>query len=88
VKFSRQLPEAQLGFPAVMSEYLEHVRRDGFENTMLIMPKRQGDQSTPDWNTTYANAVLREVCNPGAERLPGTRLHLGDRIMVRDNMEV
>jgi exodeoxyribonuclease V alpha subunit len=88
VRFSRGLPQAAEGFDSVMREYLAHVQRDGFEKTMLIMPKRQGDRDEPGWNTTFANAVLREVCNPGAERLPGTLLHLGDRIIVRKNMDV
>lgn len=88
VKFSHGLPEAASGFPAVMQEYLEHVARDGIEKTYLVMPLRKGDRETPGWNTTYANHVLRQTCNPHGERLPGTTLHLGDRVVVRENMKI
>ena len=82
----RPLPDAVVGFPGVMQAYLESVQKYGVESTAMIMPKRQGNRNEPDWNITYANAVLREVCNPHAIKLPGTMLHLGDRVILRENM--
>lgn len=88
VRFSHGLPEPEIGFPKVMQEYLECVQRDGVENTILVMPKRKGDRDTTGWNTTFSNQVLRQTCNPHGEKLPGTTLHLGDRIIVRENMKI
>lgn len=82
------LPSATVGFAAVKQQYLECVMRDGIENTLLVMPKRQGDKTVPDWNTTYANAVLRDVLNPRGAKLPGTTLALGDRILIRQNLKI
>lgn len=88
VKFSHGLPDPAEGFPEVMSEYLGRIAKDGFENTFLVMPIRKGDRETPGWNTTYANHVLRQTCNPYGQKIPGTSLFLGDRIMVRENMTI
>lgn len=88
VKFSHGLAEPAVGFPGVMQAYLDKVNADGFENTMFIIPKRQGDRETPGWNTTYANHVLRAACNPNGERLPGTTLFVGDRIILRENLDI
>lgn len=88
VKFSHGLPEAAIGFPAVMQEYLDRVAADGIEKTFLVMPLRKGDRETPGWNATYANHVLRQTCNPQGERLPGSILHLGDRVVIRENMQI
>lgn len=88
VKLSHSLPEATIGFPEVMQEYLGKVAKDGFEGTSLIMPIRKGERETPGWNATYANHVLRKVCNPHGQKLAGTQLHLGDRIIVRNNMQI
>ena len=88
VKFSHGLPEPEIGFPSVMQEYLALVQQDGIENTLLLMPKRKGDRETPGWNATYANHVLREVLNPNGEKIPGTSLFLGDRIIIRENLKI
>lgn len=88
VSFSGQLGEARDDFHAVMSIYLDAVRRRGFDKVMLMMSRRQGEPATPGWNTTYANAVLRNVCNPSAAKVPGTAYHVGDRIIIRANMEI
>ena len=82
------LPDPKIGFPLVMADYLECVERAGVENTLLVMPKRQGDRLVAGWNTTYANHVLRNTCNPFGQRLPGTTLHLGDRILIRQNLKL
>lgn len=88
VSFSHGLPTPQKGFPVVMQEYLTNVLRDGIENTLLVMPMRKGDRETPGWNSTYANHVLRATCNPHGEKIPGTTMFLGDRIIIRENQKI
>lgn len=89
VTFSHGLPDASEYFPVVMQAYVDAVGRRGIENVLLMISRRQGSADEPGWNTTYANAVLRELCNPNAEKLPGTgSLHVGDRIIIRDNMSL
>lgn len=82
------LPEANVGFGSVMAEYLRRVEQDGIANTLLVIPKRAGDRNEPGWNSTYANHVLRQVCNPNGQKLPGTLMHVGDRIIIRDNATI
>ena len=86
VKFSHSLGDAEDEFASVVDRYVTCAGRSGIENTLLLMSRRQGKEDEPGWNTTYANSILREVCNPGAQRIPGTRLHVGDRIIIRNNM--
>lgn len=89
VSFSHELGDAAEMFPRVARAYLEAVEHRGIENVVLLMSRRQGKPDTPGWNTTYANAVLRDMLNPGAEKLPGTaNLHVGDRVIIRQNMEL
>lgn len=89
VKFSHKLGEAKDEFPNVARQYIGAVSRHGFEHVVLLIPKRQGDPAVPDWNITYANAVLRDLCNREGEKIPGTaRMHVGDRIIIRANMAV
>lgn len=82
------LPAAGVGFAAVQAQFVEYVIKVGIENTLLIMPKRQGDRAVADWNTTYANAMLRSVVNPQGVRLPGSTLAVGDRIIIRQNLSI
>jgi len=72
----------------VIGKYLDIVRKEGMSNAVLIMPRRAGDVEKPDWNVTWANAVLRDILNPSGKKMPGTTLRLGDRIIVRSNMRV
>lgn len=88
VKFSHGLSEAVIGFPEIARKYVDAVSKYGFEHVALLMSMRAGEPSVPGWNTTYANATLRDLCNPGAEKVPGTRFHIGDRILIKDNMSV
>jgi exodeoxyribonuclease V alpha subunit len=88
VKFSKGLGEADEDFPKVMGAYLDAVRTRGIENVILMLSRRQGEVEAPGWNTTYANAVLRDVCNPNAPKIPGTTLNVGDRIIIRENLEL
>lgn len=87
VYFSHGLGDAVDFFPVVMNAYMDAVARRGIENVILMMSRRQGEPSEPGWNTTYANAVLRDLMNPGAEKIPGSsKMHIGDRIIIRENM--
>lgn len=88
VTFSRRLGDASVEQGEIVSRYMDAVRLHGFAGVALLMSKRKGDPSEPGWNTTYFNAVLRDLCNPNAEKIPGTRLHVGDRIIIRANMTV
>ncbi|HWS26402.1 MAG TPA: ATP-dependent RecD-like DNA helicase [Xanthomonadales bacterium] len=88
VTFSRRLGEASVEQGEIVSRYMDAVRLHGFASVALLMSKRKGDPTEPGWNTTYFNAVLRDLCNPNAEKIPGTRLHVGDRIIIRANMTV
>ena len=88
VKFSHGLGDASTEFSMVAQSYINAVSRHGFDNVILLLPMRKGEAATPGWNTTYANAVLQRLCNPNAEKVPGTRLHVGDRIILRANMSV
>lgn len=89
VTFSHKLGKACDEFATVARSYIQAVSLHGFEHVMLLIPKRQGDPAVADWNISYANAVLRGMCNPNAEKIPGTsRLHVGDRIIIRANMDV
>lgn len=88
VTFSHGLPDAEDGFAEVVSKYVDAVARSGYPGTGLLMSRRKGEPDVPGWNTTYANAVLREVCNPNARKVPGTSIYVNDRIIIKDNMEV
>jgi len=86
VKFD-PLPEPEQALQTVIARYLEIARRDGMANTVLIMPRRAGDVNEPGWNVTWSNAVLREILNRDGPKMPGTIYRLGDRIIVRKNIQ-
>ncbi len=88
VTFSRRLGEAAVEQGEIVSRYMDAVRQHGFASVAFLMSKRKGDPTEPGWKTTSFNAVLRDLCNPNAEKIPGTRLHVGDRIIIRANMTV
>lgn len=89
VKFSHGLGDARTYFPVVMKSYIDAVEKRGIENVMLMISRRQGKPEEAGWNTTYANAVLREALNPYGEKLPGSaNLHVTDRIIIRENMSL
>lgn len=88
VTFSHQLSDAGEDFDLVLNAYLRSVAKTGIENTLLLMSRRQGKEDEAGWNTTYANARLREICNPNAEKVPGSRLFVNDRIIIRKNMNI
>lgn len=88
VTFSHGLRTAQEQFPEIAHKYIQAVSKHGYEGVALLMSMRAGEPSVPAWNITYANQVLRDLCNPHAEKVPGTRLFVGDRIIIRENMIV
>lgn len=88
VHFSRELGAAKDQFSQVADAYRDAVARRGYENVILLMSRRKGKEDEPDWNTTYANSVLRKLCNPDGVKIPGTNLHVNDRIIITANMEV
>lgn len=86
VSFSHTLGDAHDDFRDVVGAYLDSIGRVGIENTLLLMSRRAGKESEPGWNSTYANAVLRETCNPNATRIPGSKLYVNDRVVILKNM--
>jgi exodeoxyribonuclease V alpha subunit len=88
VKFSHGLPRAENGFEVIAQEYVDAVGQHGFAQVALLMSRRKGDVNRADWNVTYANARLREICNPNAPKIPGTRFHINDRIILKENLRV
>jgi len=89
VKFSHGLDDAAVGFALIAQKYISAVSKyGGYEHVALIMSMRAGEPYVPGWNTTYSNQVLRDLCNPHALKIPGTRFFVGDRIIIRENMNV
>ncbi len=86
VSFSHGLGDASKQIGHVAAVYTDAVARLGFENVILLMSRRKGEAETPGWNTTYANAILRDICNPHAEKITSTSLYVGDRVIIRKNM--
>lgn len=84
--FSGDLISASTGFDTVLNEYLRAVSRSGYEGTALLMSRRKGEVDEPGWNTTYANEKLRQACNPNGEKIPGSTIRVGDRIIIKANM--
>lgn len=87
VTFSHGLPSASVYFQEVAAKYLELVAQKGIENVVLLMSRRaSNDPEEPTWCTDFANPRLRDMLNPHAVRIPGTTLHVNDRIVIRENM--
>lgn len=72
----------------LLEDYIGAVAEVGAKDVALLMSRRKGDVDTPGWNTTYANARLREVCNPNGAKVSGTTFRVGDRVIIRENMKV
>ncbi|TAL65787.1 MAG: hypothetical protein EPN79_11445 [Burkholderiaceae bacterium] len=86
VTFSNTLPDATTYFPTVAARYMDLIAKKGIENVVLLISRRAGEQDVPSWCSDYANTRLRDLVNPGGPKIPGTQLHIGDRIIIRDNM--
>jgi len=87
VKFE-SLPDPKDALETVIARYLELSRRDGAAHTALIMPRRAGSVSEPGWNVTWSNAILRDILNKNGIKMPGTIYRLGDRVIIRQNLQV
>ena len=88
VTFSRGLGDASEQIRMVTDEYQDAVARRGYENVILLMSRRKGHEDEPGWNTTYANSLLRKLCNPDGMKVPGTNLFVNDRIIITVNKEI
>jgi exodeoxyribonuclease V alpha subunit len=89
VHFSDQLPEPEPHGIAVVTEaYFEAIACYGIQRVALLMPRRKGDPRLAGWNTTYLNEVLRHHLNADGERIAGTTLRVGDRIIIRKNIAI
>jgi len=89
VKFSHGLPVAsEESIAPILLQYERAVAEHGIDSVALLCARRKGDIEKPGWNTTYLNEVLRKRMNPTGERIMGIRLHLGDRVVVRKNMNL
>jgi exodeoxyribonuclease V alpha subunit len=89
VAFSRRLPEPDdVGISRVVQAYLKAVEQFGMPRVGLLMPRRKGDVHIPGWNTTYLNELLRQHLNPDGQRVVGTTLRIGDRIIIRKNLQI
>lgn len=87
VRFSHHLMEPDgPGMDKVINTYLNCVKTNGEAGVGMLLSKRVGDVNTPGWNTTYMNHALRQKMNPNGEKVPGTRLTTGDRVLIRKNM--
>jgi exodeoxyribonuclease V alpha subunit len=87
VRFLRGLPAPdEAGLAPVVDAYLDAAARCGLERIALLMPRRKGDPGAPGWNTTYLNEALRQRLNPHGQRIPGTPLRIGDRVLIRRNL--
>ncbi|MFC7516654.1 AAA family ATPase [Herbaspirillum sp. GCM10030257] len=89
VMFSHRLPAPDdVGMSRVIAAYLKAIERHGMPRVGLLMPRRKGDIHIPGWNITYLNELLRQSLNPDGERVVGTSLRIGDRIIVRKNIVI
>lgn len=71
VDFVPKLPEAsEAGVGSILNLYDQSLARCGgdFKRVGLLCARRKGEASTPGWNITYLNAVLRERYNPESVR--------------------
>lgn len=65
--------------------YLGKAEKYGLANSAIICARRKGMKTIPDWNTTYLNSRIQDRINPSGERLPGTDIRQGDRLIIRKN---
>lgn len=70
----------------VIGLYVEAVKSVGAAKVGFLIPRRKGRIDEPGWNITYMNARLQAVMNPDGEKVAGSLLRLGDRIIVRRNV--
>ena len=87
VRFSPMPPADDAGIATVIEEYTNAVAsyNGNLAKVGLLIARRKGQANVPGWNTTYLNTVLRERFNPDGEKIVGTTLFVGDRIIIRSN---
>jgi exodeoxyribonuclease V alpha subunit len=93
VEFVGDLPDATPENFAELANQVKAaaVKHGGLDRVGVICPMRKGSATTPGWNVTYLNAVLRDAINPdldGTKRVMGTNLRIEDRIIVNKNMRI
>ena len=93
VIFSGSLPPVTIGTFNQLARDVQTAAEEhgGLDRVGVICPVRKGNTSTPGWNVTYLNAVLRDAINPDpdeSKKVPGTSLRLEDRIIVGKNMVI
>ncbi len=88
VDFVDGLPEAtEESVRALVQRFdidLQAVNGD-FAAVGLMVARRKGDPTTPGWNVTYLNHVMRERYNATGAKIPGTTFRVNDRIIIRKN---
>lgn len=88
VEFLDGLPEAtEESVKALVQRFdadLLAVKGD-FSAVGLMVARRKGDPTTPGWNVTYLNYVMRERYNAEGTKIPGTTYRVNDRIIIRKN---
>lgn len=74
-----------LSFEAVSRLWLECVERNGLENVLLLFGHRNSTTGNAGMNVNQANTALQNLVNPAsnANRVYGTRIRLGDRVIVK-----
>ena len=93
VIFTGRLPAPE---PHVFKKLADAVKKaaedhGGLDRVGVICPMRKGNASTPGWNVTFLNAMLRDEINPdpdGSKKVTGTNLRVNDRIIVNKNMTI
>ena len=86
VEWAGPLGDPAVAFDMAASRYIEAVAAFGIEQVGFLIARRKGKADTPGWNTTYANAMLQQLLNPDGQKVGGTTLRIGDRIIIRRNL--
>ena len=93
VKLEGSLPAPTEGAFSQLALEVKQAAQDhgGLEKVGVICPVRRGNTTTPGWNVTYLNAVLREALNPDPDetkKITGCGMRLNDRVIVCKNMTI
>jgi exodeoxyribonuclease V alpha subunit len=73
----------------VLSAYVSECKAQpqGAKRVGMLTGLRKGDMNKPGWNVTYLNRALQDRMNLEGERVSGTFLRLGDRVIVKKNQK-
>ncbi len=88
VEFVRE--ERGVSFQRLVNLWAEAANRNGLGSVGLLFAHRRGSAGDEDWNATYANAAIQSMVNPldPANEVPGLKLRVGDRVIVRKNVSL